>query len=234
MSRTVKRTTTTSSQRTGRRNTGVLTAIHLGTLACGLVVVGLAPLLVIGCGIGSERKDPLEIKVQQIAQEKTELMRELQQTRAENEQLAEQIKGLSPFPEDKAINPYEIERVKITRYTNFYDKDDDGKREKLIVYVQPVDADGDVIKAAGTMDVQLWNLNNLNGQAMLSQWQVDPNDLRKLWYDTLVSANYRLIFDAPEELDVLADPLTVKVTFTDYLTGEIFRDQYAVDPLIEQ
>ncbi len=84
------------------------------------------------------------------------------------------------------------------------------------------------------MDVQLWNLNNLNGQAMLSQWQIDPNDLRQLWYDTLVSANYRLTFDAPEELDVLAEPLTVKVTFTDYLTGEIFRDQYAVDPRLNQ
>lgn len=213
---------------------GVRASRRWGTLACGLVVVGLAPLLVIGCGIGSERKDPLEIKAQQIAQEKSELMRELQQTRAENEQLAEQIKALSPFPEDKVMNPYEIERIKITRYTNFYDKNDDGKREKLIVYIQPIDAEGDAIKAAGTMDVQLWNLNNLNGQAMLSQWQIDPNDLRQLWYDTLVSANYRLTFDAPEQLDVLAEPLTVKVTFTDYLTGEIFRDQYAIDPRIDQ
>jgi hypothetical protein len=229
----VKRTTT-SSQRTGCRNTGILASKQWGTLACGVIVVGLAPLLLIGCGIGSERKDPLEIKVQKIAQEKTELMRELQQTRAENEQLAEQIKALSHFPEDKTFNPYQIERIKITRFTNFYDKNDDGKRETLIVYVQPIDEDGDVIKAAGTMDVQLWNLNNLNGQAMLSEWQIDPNDLRHLWYDTLVSANYRLTFDAPENLDVLVDPLTVKVTFTDYLTGEIFRDQYAIDPRIDQ
>lgn len=201
-----------------------------GPLACGLLVVALSPLFAAGCGVGSERKDPYQIKAQQIAQEKTELMRDLQQVRAENEQLAQQIKALSVFPDDKPINPYEIERVNIVRYTNFYDKDNDGKREKLIVYVQPIDAEGDAVKAAGTMDVQLWNLNNLSGQAMLGQWQVDPNELRKMWFDTLVSANYRLTFDAPEELDVLAEPLTVKVTFTDYLTGEIFRDQYAIDP----
>ncbi len=199
--------------------------------ATGLMLVAV---LATGCGIGSERKAPAEIKVQQIAQEKTELMRDLQQARAENQQLAEQIKALSVFPEDKPVNPYKLDRVKITRYSNFYDKDNDGKREKLIVYVEPVDLDGDAVKAAGTVDVQLWNLNNLNGQAMLGQWQVDPNDLRKLWYDTLVSANYRLTFDAPPELDVLAEPLTVKVTFTDYLTGEIFRDQYAIDPRINQ
>ncbi len=175
----------------------------------------LVAVLATGCGIGSERKAPAEIKVQQIAREKTELMRDLQQAKAENQQLAEQIKALSVFPEDKPLNPYRLQRVKITRYSNFYDKDNDGKREKLIVYVEPVDLDGDAVKAAGTVDVQLWNLNNLNGQAMLGQWQVDPNDLRKLWYDTLVSANYRLTFDAPPELDVLAEPLTVKVTFTD-------------------
>jgi len=199
--------------------------------ATGLMLVAL---LAAGCGIGSERKAPAQIKVQQIAQEKTELMRDLQQVRAENQQLAEQIKALSVFPEDKPVNPYKLKRVKITRYSNFYDKDNDGKREKLIVYVEPVDLDGDAVKAAGTVDVQLWNLNNLNGQAMLGQWRIDPNDLRKLWYDTLVSANYRLVFDAPPELDVLAEPLTVKVTFTDYLTGEIFRDQYAIDPRINR
>jgi hypothetical protein len=231
----VRRTTkTTSSQKLRRDATGVRVSTRWVALACGLVVVGLAPLLASGCGIGSERKDPYEIKAQKIAQEKTELMRDLQQVRAENEQLAEQIKAMSVFPEDKTINPYEIERIKISRYTNFYDKNDDGKREKLIVYVQPIDADGDAVKAAGTMDVQLWNLNNLNGQAMLAEWQIDPNELRHLWYDTLVSANYRLTFDAPKELDVLAEPLTVKVTFTDYLTGEIFRDQYAIDPRLEQ
>jgi len=211
------------------------TSVHVirrgSILAGGLVVVAL---LATGCGIGSERKAPAEIKAQQIAREKTELMRDLQQAKAENQQLAEQIKALSVFPEDKPLNPYKLQRVKITRYSNFYDKDNDGTREKLIVYVEPIDLDGDAVKAAGTVDVQLWNLDNLNGQAMLDQWQIDPNDLRKLWYDTLVSANYRLTFDAPPELDVLAEPLTVKVTFTDYLTGEIFRDQYAIDPRLDQ
>lgn len=212
-------------------NRGAFARGHGVALACGLMLVAV---LAAGCGIGSERKAPAEIKVQQIAREKTELMRDLQQAKAENQQLAEQIKALSVFPEDKPLNPYRLKRVKITRYTNFYDKDNDGKREKLIVYIEPIDLDGDAVKAAGTVNVQLWNLNNLNGQALLGQWQVDPNDLRKLWYDTLVSANYRLIFDAPPGLDVLAEPLTVKVTFTDYLTGEIFRDQYAIDPRTNQ
>lgn len=203
-------------------------------LACALTLIGLAPWLLIGCGVGSRRKKPAELKVQRIEREKTELMRDLQQARAENEQLAEQIKALSAIPQEKRVNPYKVESIRITRYSNFYDKDDDGKREKFIVYFTPIDPEGDAFKAAGSVNVQLWDLNNLNGQALLSQWQVEPDELRAMWFDTLVSASYRLIFDTPAELDVLANPLTVKVTFTDYLTGEILRDQEPIDPRLDR
>ncbi len=197
-----------------------------------LLTITLAPLLLGGCGIGSERKDPLEIQAQKIAMEKTELMRDLQQCRAENAQLAEQIEALSALGADRPLDPYRLTNIRITKYSNFYDKDNDGKREKLIVYIQPVDTAGDVVKAAGTVDVQLWNLNDLNGQPLLGQWQVDPNELHKDWFSAMISSSYRVVFDVPAPLDVLADPLTVKVTFIDFLTGEIFRDQAAIDPRI--
>ncbi len=203
-------------------------------LTPGLIMACLVPCLLSGCGIGSARKKPHELKVQQIAREKTELMRNLQQCKVENEQLAEQVRTLSALPQGTRVNPYHLKSITITRYTNFYDKDDDGKREKLIVYVGPIDQEGDAFKAAGTVNVQLWNLNNLNGEALLAQWQVEQDDLRHTWYDTLVSASYRLTFDTPEGLDVLAEPLTIKVTFTDYLTGEIFRQQQTLDPKLSQ
>jgi hypothetical protein len=185
-----------------------------------------------GCGIGSARKKPLEIKVQEIAREKTELTRDLEQYKAENFQLREQIKALSTLPGDKRVNPYKLSRIQIAKYSNFYDKNDDGKREKLIVYVQPFDEDGDGFKAAGTVNVQLWNLNNLNGQALLGEWTVEQPALHKLWFSGVVTTGYRLLFDAPASVEPLAEPLTIKVTFTDYLSGEVFRDQAAIDPRV--
>ncbi len=199
----------------------------------GIIAAASMPWFVTGCGIGSARKDTYEIKAQQIAREKTELMRDLQQCRAENEQLTGQIKTLSAVPQSQRINPYTLTHITITKYSNFYDKNNDGKREKFIVYFTPIDPEGDAFKAAGTVNVQLWNLDNLNGQALIQQWQVEPNDLRTMWFDTLVSASYRLVFDTPKDLDILADPLTVKVTFTDYLTGEVFRAQRAIDPRLD-
>ncbi len=205
-----------------------------GLLIIAIALLSLTLLPVGGCGIGSERKDPLEIKAQRIEREKTELMRDLQQCKAENVQLAEQIKALSAVPEGMKVIPYRLDHINVVKYSNFYDKNDDGIREKFIVYVQPVDTEGDSLKAAGTVNVQLWNLNNLNGQALLGQWQVEPNDLKDMWFDTLTSASYRLVFDTPQGLDILAEPLTIKATFTDYLTGEIFRDQHAIDPNLTQ
>ena len=186
-------------------------------------------LLVAGCGIGSERKTPAQLKAERLQQEKAALAGDTQQYRAEIEQLRAQVQALSAVPKDQRGNPYELTTVRIAKITNFYDKDSDGTREKLVVYVQPIDAEGDIVKAAGTASVQLWNLNNPNGEALLGQWQVEPAELRKLWFDSFTTG-YRLTFDRPESLTVLSEPLTIKVTFLDYLTGESFRAQQVIEP----
>ena len=80
------------------------------------------------------------------------------------------------------------------------------------------------------MDVQLWDLNKDNGQALLSQWQVKPDELKELWFASIVSVNYRLTFDIADKITEFEEPLTVKVTFTDYLTGKVFKDQRVIKP----
>jgi hypothetical protein len=189
-------------------------------------------LLLGGCGIGSERKTPAQMEVERLQQEKAGLTGEIQQFQAEIEQLRTQVRSLSALPKDGSNNPYELTAVRVAKISNFFDKDNDGKQEKLVVYVQPIDAEGDIVKAAGTVAVQLWNLDNPNGEALLGQWQVEPAELRKLWFDAFTTG-YRLTFDRPEGLEVLSVPLTVKVTFTDYLTGETFRVQQVIKPKLD-
>ncbi len=189
-----------------------------------------AAVLVGGCPVGSERKDPLELKVRDLEREKAQLAGQLEQREVDIEQLKRQIEALSALPQESRENFYALQAVRITRYTGFYDKDEDGRKEKLIVYIQPIDRDGNVLKAAGIVNVQLWNLNNPSAQALLGQWQIGPAELHKLWFDALLSTSYRLTFDAPVTVEVLAEPLTVKITFTDYLTGQIFTDQRVIEP----
>lgn len=186
------------------------------------------PILLTGCAAPNE-KEPAAIQIEQLKREKAGLQKQIEQSEKENERLRQQVQVLSGLPEDiKSENLNLLKNVKIGRYTGFFDKDDDGKKEKLIVYLQPTDEQGDALKAVGTAEVQLWDLDKTNGQAMLGQWKVEPEELKGLWFETLVSIYYRLTFDVADIIESLEKPLTVKVTFTDYLTGKVFNEQKVI------
>ena len=186
-------------------------------------------LLIAGCQKSNETR-PLLLKVEQLTQEKTRLQEDLTQSKSKNEQLKEQLQVLSGLPKNVRIDSlYHLQSVRIHRYTNLLDEDKDGKMDKLVVYLQPIDDQGDIIKAAGTVKVQLWDLNQPSGEALLGQWNVGADELKKHWVTFLVT-DYRLTFDLPEKIEHYDKPLTVKVTFTDYLSGKVFYEQRTIEP----
>lgn len=187
-------------------------------------------LVVAGCQNANDR--PLLIEqIDQLTQEKTELQKQVEQSESQNEQLREQVEVLSGLPEDARLDTLSsLKTVQIGRYTNLFDKDKDGRIESLIVYIQPIDEQGDKRKWPGAADVQLWDLNRpQTSQALLGQWHMPAAELKKLWFSFL-STNYRLTFDVSELIETYEEPLTVKVTFTDYLTGRVFKEQKAIEP----
>jgi cell division protein FtsB len=185
-----------------------------------------------GCENANNIRTPLVEQIGNLTEQKKQLENQLEQTRAENKQLTKQMHVLSGLPEQvKGENLYRLEKIKIGRYTGFFDKDDDGEKEKLIVYIQPIDEEGDIIKATGAVDVQLWDLDSSEtNQALLGQWHVEPGELKELWFATLVTINYRLTFGIADKVQSFDEPLTVKVTFTDYLSGKVFKEQKVIKP----
>ena len=184
-----------------------------------------------GCENANSIKTPLVEQIGNLTEQKTQLENQLEQTRVENKQLKKQMHVLSGLPEQvKGENLYRLGKIVIGGYTGFFDKDKDGEKEKLIVYIQPIDEEGDIIKAGGTVDVQLWDLNKEEGQALLGQWHVESGKLKKLWFATLITINYRLTFDIADKVKSFDEPLTVKLTFTDYLSGKVFKEQKVIKP----
>jgi hypothetical protein len=193
-----------------------------------------------GCeSAGTPGKQAAPTQVEQLTAQKAKLQSKLEEAQTENEQLKKQIESLSLLPGDKRAGAvYQLQAVKIGGYTNLYDEDKNGTKEKLIVYVRPADETGDIIKAAGAVDVQLWDLKKKESEALLAQWRVEPNELKRQWFHSILADNYRLTFDvaalvaesATQTADKSDKPLTVKITFTDYLSGRTFTDQFIIRP----
>jgi hypothetical protein len=193
-----------------------------------ITIITIGCLLAIAAGCQSS---DLEKEVKTLKQEKTDLQGQLKQSESEIEQLKNQVKTLSELPADVRLEDlYDLQKIRITRYTNLYDKDKDGKNEKLLVYIQPIDEENDIVKATGAVDVELWDLNKEQGQAKLGSWHVTPSELKKLWCATLITINYRLPFDVGDKITGKEKELVVKVTFTDYLSGKVFEKQKIIRP----
>lgn len=192
------------------------------------IIISAILINIVGCGADSHVKN-LEDKNFQLIQANQQLEKQVEESKTKSKELQKQIEVLSELDGKTRIDSlYDLQTVKLTRYTNFYDKDKDGSKEKLIVYIQPTDSQGDIIKASGSVEVELWDLNRPGNEAMLAKWQVQPDELKKMWYATVVTSNYRLVFDVAEIIKSLDGPFTVKVNFTDYVSGRVFIEQRMV------
>jgi hypothetical protein len=194
-----------------------------------IILAGCLLAIAAGCDNG---RASLTKEINTLKQDKTQLTDQIEQSKSDNAKLREHILFLSDLPPEARLEYIDrLQRIKIAGYTNLYDKDKDGRKEMLIVHIQPIDRDGDITKTAGSADVQLWDLNSPQAnQALLGQWHVEPNDLKKLWSAKFLTTSYRLMFDVADKIDEYEEPLTVKVTFTDYLTGKVFKEQKVIKP----
>jgi hypothetical protein len=188
-------------------------------------------LLIAGCEPDKHMVN-LEEKNFQLEKQNRQLEKDIKTIRAENKQLSNQLETLSDLSSDDRLDSlYELESVKLARFTNFYDRDKDGMKEKLIAYVQPVDSEGDVIKASGLVNIELWNLNRgTDENALMGKWQYSPEQLKQMWFTGIIGANYRFVIETAEIVPSFDEPLTVKMTFTDYVTGKVFTEQKLLKP----
>jgi hypothetical protein len=192
-------------------------------LTCALMACALIPLF--GCEKAQKREAGGGTK---IISEEMELKAQVEQLQKENERLKQENETLSMLPGDKRADAiYKLQRVDIGRFTGIYREDTNSTNESLIVYVQPVDETGDAIKAAGKVEIQLWDLNKPESQSMLGQWMIEPNDLKTMWFDSIASTGYRFKYNMPTTVNA-GEPLTVRVTFTDYLSGRVLTEQKTI------
>ena len=196
-----------------------------------LVILAIGSFLILTCGCEEENKQSVWSQVSNLGQEKNQLQKQVEQLQSENKELNQQVEtlaALNPQLRLKAIPA--LSRIQLHQRCGLYDKDKDGKKEKLIVYVQPYDEAGDTTKIAGQVNVRLWDLNAEKDKALLKEWEIESEKLNKSWAGSLFTYYYRLVFDVSDVPIGNESELTVKVSFTDYVTGKVFHKQIAIEP----
>lgn len=112
-------------------------------------------------------------------------------------------------------------RIELDTLSGGYDSNNDGRHEGVVAYVRPFDADGDVLKAPGTIHLQALDLAAEAGGRVLAECTLDEAAVRKSWYSRFITGHYTVRCPwqrVPEREDV-----AIRVVFTDALGGVGFE-----------
>jgi outer membrane murein-binding lipoprotein Lpp len=187
------------------------------------IMIVAAGMLLAGCGPRQKPWDRLE----NCKEENTNLSMQVDNLNTQNTQLKEQLTTALELDKDVRLEAIDtLEKIRIAKRTGFYDSDKDGAMETLAVYLRPIDTAQDSVKAAGKVIVQLWDLTKPHN-ARISEWAVEPDELLTMWGGNIFDAYYRIKLP----LEITPDPqkeYTLKVIFTDYLSGKVLTDHNVV------
>lgn len=135
---------------------------------------------------------------------------------------------------EKLIAPV---RLQFAPLTGGHDYDEKPGDDGITVYLQPVDADGHVIKAAGTITVQLFDLAAPEGQQKLLEKHLDADAARQAWYGRLLTRHFTVPCPWADGRVPTHREITVRATFTDFLTGtpltcqDVFTIEFPPEPV---
>lgn len=153
--------------------------------------------------------------------------RELAAARAANAELNERLataQGFDPAQLQVLIFP---ESISIEKLSGGYDDDGQPGDDGVVVYVKPLDRDGDALKTAGDIRVQMFDLGAVGEERDLGEWNFTAEEARELWYGSLMTYHYSLKCPWKDSRPQNAE-LTVRVTFTNRVPVRVITAQQVV------
>lgn len=133
----------------------------------------------------------------------------------------------------RAIKPEDLQRVfypvdiQIDKLSGGYNADDQPGDDGVVVYLRPVDEDGDTLKAAGEIRIQLYDLA-ADASPLIAEYVITPDEARELWFGMLMTSHYRIRCPWPRGRAPRHPEITIRAAFTDYLTQRAMTAQRSV------
>src|SRR5262245_1036335 len=114
----------------------------------------------------ADEKRKLELQVQTLQRDVSD------RDRAIRDQAAQIQKLQQLGPERLRLIPY-ADRIELDSLTGGYDDEHNGSAQGVVVYLRPLDSDGDPIKAPGTATVQVLDLANPPDQQLVCECKLE-------------------------------------------------------------
>ncbi|MBV8782075.1 MAG: hypothetical protein JO353_11825 [Phycisphaerae bacterium] len=169
-----------------------------------------------GCGSPSAANIALRIKLQKRDDEIAKLKR--QHTADQADLVARRGPTTQSLSSEKLASLYTTHGIKIGKLTG-------ETKNGFRVEVTPTDEDGQSLKAAGSFDVSLFDLADKG--TSIGEWKFDEAAARSNWLGSAFM--YAYVLPCPLKQPPAHSDLTVRVTFTDALTGRQFTEQKEID-----
>jgi len=145
------------------------------------------------------------------------------------EQLAQrdrQIATLQALGEKRLEQLYTIKRIRLGKSTGGADTDAKPGDDAVKVVIEPIDQHGSVIKTAGMVKVQIFDLAAPKATNLLAESSHDPNTVTKHWVSGFMGGYFTFTCPLPAPPD--HSELTVRAEFVEYLTGKTFTTQKVI------
>ncbi len=193
--------------------------------ASSLWVAGL-----LGCdgGTAAERFRQLEQENLQLRDKVEKLNEDLASKKALIDAQRQQLANLRRLGKDRLDKLYHVAKIEIERLSGGADYDGKPGDDGVTVYLQPLDQDGHVIKAAGNIRIQLFDLANPDGKHLIGEYRLDVDHARKAWHGRFMTNHYTVKCPWRKSPPTHRE-ITIRAEFTDYLTGRTFRAQRVVE-----
>jgi hypothetical protein len=156
-----------------------------------------------------------------IRQKDTQIV-EQQSTIAELNRQIEAARGLTQADMETIVHP---EKLVIGSLSGGDDYDGQPGDDGVTLYLQPTDRDGDALKVAGKITVELYDLANPPDQNLLGIVEVPVEKARELWYGKLMTQHYTVKCPWPRGRKPAHPEVTVRATFVDFLTRRVMTAQ---------
>jgi len=183
-----------------------------GTIA---QVLGWTALLLGAAGCSGPALSPAE-RAEMLMARSARLEEELLAARRQLAQLTEAGKSATEATEPAAMppeDPFRAVAVRFGKYTGGLDTDGHPGDERLKVILEPLDAEGDVVKRAGALALEA--LEPTSGEPRLyAQWKWSREELARTWLSGLGLYGYVLKLDWPEGRPPESGRLLLRARFT--------------------